>query len=70
MLAEYQTAYANLYSSALGVDLKNITVTATTSVDELQRSISGTVNASLDDAFAEPMHVDAYEDYDDEIVTL
>lgn len=70
MLAEYQDAYANLYSSALGVDLKNITVTATTSVDELQRSISGTVNASLDDAFAEPMHVDAYEDYDDEIVTL
>ena len=70
MLAEYQDAYANLYSSALGVDLKNITVTATTSVDELQRSISGTVNASLDDAFAEPMHVHAYEDYDDEIVTL
>ena len=70
MLAEYQDAYANLYSSALGVDLKNITVTATTSVDELQRSISGTINASLDDAFAEPMHVDAYEDYDDEIVTL
>ena len=70
MLAEYQDAYANLYSSALGVDLKNITVTATTSVDELQRSISGTINASLDDAFAEPMPVDAYEDYDDEIVTL
>ena len=70
MLAEYQDAYANLYSSALGVDLKNITVTATTSVDELQRSISGTINASLDDAFTEPMHVDAYEDYDDEIVTL
>ena len=70
MLTEYQDAYASLYSSALGVDPKNITVTATTSVDELQRSISGTVNASLDDAFAEPMHVDAYEDYDDEIVTL
>ena len=70
MLTEYQDAYASLYSSALGVDLKNITVTATTSVDELQRSISGTINASLDDAFAEPMPVDAYEDYDDEIVTL
>lgn len=67
LLKQYQDAYLRLYSSAVGVDLKNITVTATTSVDELQQAISG--NEHVSDVFTEPMPVDI-NDYNDDLVTL
>lgn len=67
LLKQYQDAYLRLYSSAVGVDLKNITVTATTTVDELQQSISG--NEHVSDVFTEPMPVDV-DDFNDDLVTL
>lgn len=39
LLEEYQNAYASLYASAVGVHLDNVTVTASTSVNELQKII-------------------------------
>ena len=67
LLKQYQDAYLRLYSSAVGVDLNNITVTATTSVDELQQAISG--NEHVSDVFTEPMPVDI-NDFNDDLVTL
>lgn len=51
-LSEYQTAYAQLYSMAVGGD-SNVSVTASTSVDELTKKIRGSktaVTATCDDA--------------------
>ena len=38
-IADYQDAYANLYASAVGVSLNNISVTAATSVSQLKQMI-------------------------------
>lgn len=46
MVFEYQKAYANLYANALGVSLKDIPVTANTSVEELGKIISGATSTS------------------------
>ena len=43
LLQEYQDAYANLYANAVGVHLDNISVTASTSVSDLQKIISGSI---------------------------
>lgn len=40
LLAEYQTAYAELYATAVGKS-KNVKITSTTSVSDLQMSING-----------------------------
>ena len=40
ILAGYQTAYVNLYESASGIDLSNIPITASTSVDDLHNVIN------------------------------
>jgi len=48
MVSKYQQAYANLYANALGVYLKGLPVTASTSVDELKQMInSGTSTANI-----------------------
>ena len=48
MVLSYQQAYANIYANALGVYLKDLPVTASTSVDELKRMISaGTSTAGI-----------------------
>lgn len=70
LLAQYQKAYAQIYANAVGADLTGIDITASTSVTELQRIISGTslhsgksaVFASRDQAYEE---VDIVDDYDD-----
>lgn len=41
VIEEYQNAYASLYADAIGVSLDNVSVTASTSVEELQNSIRG-----------------------------
>lgn len=41
-IAEYQDAYANLYASAVGVSLNNVSVTAATSVSQLKQMIKST----------------------------
>lgn len=46
MIYEYQQAYANMYANALGVHLKDLPVTASTSVQELQSMVSGGTSTS------------------------
>lgn len=76
MLTQYQSAYAKLYASAVGSDLSNLKITASTSVEELQRAISGSslkksitaIQASHTPQYEE---VDVVDDvYGDDIVTL
>lgn len=76
MLTQYQSAYAKLYASAVGSDLSNLKITASTSVEELQRAISGSslkkritsIQASHTSQYEE---VDVVDDvYSDDIVTL
>ena len=70
LLSQYQRAYAQIYANAVGADLTGIDITASTSVAELQKVISGTslhsgksvVFASRDQAYEE---VDIVDDYDD-----
>lgn len=48
MVLSYQQAYANIYANALGVYLKDLPVTATTTVDQLKKMISaGTSTAGI-----------------------
>lgn len=44
LIEEYQDAYAEMYSQALGVGLNNVTVNASTGVDELKKIISKSSN--------------------------
>ena len=76
LLAQYQKAYAQIYANAVGADLTGIDITATTSVTELQRVISGTslhsgkssVFASRNQAYEEVDIVDEFDDND--LVTI
>lgn len=48
LLASYQQAYADLYANVLGVQVSNVPVTASTSVEELKTAIrSGTNTANI-----------------------
>lgn len=70
MVLQYQQAYANIYANALGVYLKDLPVTASTSVDELKRMISaGTNTAGIPAAptmYAEDDEVIAEDMYDED----
>ena len=46
MVFNYQQAYANMYANALGVYLNNLEITASTSVEELQKMITGGTNTA------------------------
>lgn len=70
LLEEYQDAYANLYAQAVGVNLNNVTVYASTSVPELQKLITGSSSSwNTSDVLVEPQFVDV-DDGDDEVVTI
>ena len=72
LVAEYQDAYANLYARAIGVDL-NVSVTASTTVDELQKKIAGSshVKTGINSSTAvEPEQVDFDDNFDNDLVTL
>lgn len=48
MVADYQQAYANMYANALGVHLENLSITASTNVDDLKNMIcSGTSTSNV-----------------------
>ena len=59
MLLEYQQAYANIYASALGKHVSNLTVNSATSVKELKSMICSSTNTS---------NIAAAPGYDDEFV--
>lgn len=72
VIAEYQDAYAYLYATAIGAPLDNISVTASTSVDELKSIISGgtsTANIPARPDVTPVTIMDADSD-DDDIVAL
>lgn len=62
MILDYQQAYANMYANALGVSLRDIPVSASTSVSDLRSMISGGTNTS---SIAAAPSVD-YDEYEDE----
>lgn len=73
LVDEYQEAYATLYAAATGVHLENISITASTSVKELQDIISGTSTANISSVFVEPQPVEILEDDDnaeDDLITI
>ena len=65
-IQEYQDAYANMYANALGVRLSDIVVTASTSVSDLQKLISGSSKSSSIDV--EPTPIDVLDR--DDLITL
>ena len=74
VIASYQQAYADMIAGAVGVQLSNIPVTATTSVSELQELIYGATSTSgipaaphVDDEYIES--IDVVEDVDG-IITI
>lgn len=69
LIEEYQDAYASLYSKAIGVDLKNVSVTASTSVKDLQKRIVSSSNIAVSDVFVEPQPEDIEEIAEDEYET-
>lgn len=72
VIAEYQDAYAYLYATAIGAPLENISVTASTSVDELKSIISGgtsTANIPARPDVSVPVTIMG-GDPDDDIVSL
>lgn len=72
VIAEYQDAYAYLYATAIGAPLENISVTASTSVDELKSIISGgTSTANIPARLDVSVPVTIMDgDPDDDIVSL
>lgn len=73
LVDEYQEAYATLYAAATGVHLEHISITASTSVKELQDIISGTSTANISSVFVEPQPVEILEDDDnaeDDLITM
>lgn len=74
IILSYQQAYANMYANALGVRIDNLPITASTSVESLQKLIKCNSNVSnVSTVFVEPQPVDVVvsEEYDeDSLVTM
>lgn len=73
-LSQFQKAYAALYASAIGADLEGITITATTSVEELQKLLGATNTSGMS---AKPyvdemmsVEIPDIEEEDGDLVTL
>lgn len=71
LIEEYQQSYANMYANAAGVYLKDVPVSASTSVSELQKLISNAPSKDLDDLMTVPDIMEYIpEDEDTDIVTI
>ena len=70
-LADFQSAYAQLYANAVGADITGISITASTSVKSLQSMIGTGVTSEEYESFAAPISVDDdYYDDDNELITI
>lgn len=70
MLKDYQDAYAELYSQAVGADLQKVKVTASTSVSSLRSAITSSISRKPS-SIREPEEIDVEDCYfDDDIVTI
>ena len=69
-LRSYQDAYAHMYAGALGVNIGSLSITASTTVDELQQLIAGATNTCNipSTVTVEPVYL-ADED-DDNLITM
>lgn len=66
LLNEFQLAYANLYSTAVGADLSQVTITSSTTVKELKDSVSRSLGTPIF-ASTDPIPVDVEDvEYDDD----
>lgn len=63
LIEDYQNAYATLYANALGVHLKDVRVTSSTSVKELQSIISS--SNIQNQSISEPECIDVIDTVDD-----
>lgn len=68
-LAEYREAYANLYATAVGVDLKSIPITASTKVGDIHQLVSASVDV-VDEDYTDLDVDDVIYCDDDELVTI
>lgn len=65
-LRSYQDAYVELYAGALGLNPESLSVTASTTVDDIQKMVSGATNTSnIPAAYIEPEYTEFAEDVDD-----
>ena len=70
MLKDYQDAYSELYSQAIGADLQKVKVTASTSVSSLRSAITSSISRKPS-SIKEPEEIDVDDCYfDDDIVTI
>lgn len=70
MLKDYQDAYAELYSQAIGADLQKVKVTASTSVSSLRSAITSSISRKPS-SIKEPEEIDVDDCYfDDDMVTI
>lgn len=70
MLKDYQDAYAELYSQAVGADLQKVKVTASTSVSSLRSAITSSISRKPS-SIREPEEIDVDDCYFyDDIVTI
>lgn len=70
MLKDYQDAYAELYSQAIGADLQKVKVTASTSVSSLRSAITNSISRKPS-SIKEPEEIDVDDCYfDDDMVTI
>lgn len=70
MLKDYQDAYAELYSQAVGADLQKVKVTASTSLSSLRSAITSSISRKPS-SIREPEEIDVDDCYfDDGIVTI
>lgn len=72
LIADYQQAYGNMYANAVGVRLDSVSVTATTSVKDLQSAIlGGSKSAKVDSTFLDQVvEVEDTQLDDVDLVTL
>ena len=64
LIEGYQDAYASLYSQVIGVNLNNVSVDASTSVEDLQKKILASSNVSTVDEDLSVSTVDLADDSD------
>lgn len=76
VIADYQQAYANIYANAIGISVSGLTVTASTSVGDLENLIQGATNTSgfgvipSFDEVLEPSVVDNVDDDSSDLAVL
>ena len=67
MVLDYQEAYANMYANALGVHLSEFSISASTTVKDLQKLITAKTVSSSEYSDFDELEI---ADSDDDIATI